>query len=84
VRSVVPQATITVEDRNQFGRRTSTCVHQVSVTVGDDVIRRANQDPELLRRQLEEMLDQWVTASAGRVQGEMTLAERQARRAVID
>jgi Flp pilus assembly secretin CpaC len=84
VRGVVPQATITVEDHNQFGKRTSTCVHQVSVAVADDIVRRAKQDPGLLRRQLEEMLDHWVTACAGRVQGEMTLAERQARRAVID
>ena len=84
VSGVVPQATITVEDHNQFGKRTSTCVHQVSVAVGDDVVRRAKHDPGLLRRQLEEMLDDWVTACAGRVQGEMTLAERQARRAVID
>jgi Flp pilus assembly secretin CpaC len=83
VRTVVPQATITVEDHNQFGKRTSTCVHQVSVAVGDDVVRRANQDPELLRRQLEETLERWVTACAGHVQGEMTLAERRARRAVI-
>jgi hypothetical protein len=84
VSGVVPQATITVEDHNQFGKRTSTCVHQVSVAVADDIVRRAKQDPGLLRRQLEEMLDHWVTACAGRVQGEMTLAERQARRAVID
>ena len=84
VRSVVPQATITVEDRNQFGKRTSTCVHQVSVAVSDEVVRRADQDPELLRRQLGETLDRWVTACVGHVQGEMTLAERQARHAVID
>jgi Flp pilus assembly secretin CpaC len=84
VRSVVPQATITVEDHNQFGKHTSTCVHQVSVAVSDDVVRQASQDPELLRRQLEETLDRWVTACARRVQGEMTWAERRARQAVID
>jgi Flp pilus assembly secretin CpaC len=84
VRRIVPQATISVEDHNHFGKRTSTCVHQVSVAVGEDVVRRAKQDPELLRTQLEVTLDRWLAACAERVQGEMTFAERRARHAVID
>jgi hypothetical protein len=48
------------------------------------VVRRAKQDPELLRTQLEETLDRWLAACAQRVQGEMTFAERRARHAVID
>jgi hypothetical protein len=84
VRRIVPQATISVEDHNHFGKRTSTCVHQVSVAVGEDVVRRAKQDPELLRTQLEETLDRWLAACVERVQGEMTFAELQARDAVID
>jgi Flp pilus assembly secretin CpaC len=84
VRRIVPQATISVEDHNHFGKRTSTCVHQVSVAVDEDVVRRAKQDPELLRTQLEETLDRWLAACAERVQGEMTFAELRARRAVID
>jgi Flp pilus assembly secretin CpaC len=84
VRRIVPQATISVEDHNHFGKRTSTCVHQVSVAVDEDVARRAKQDPELLRTQLEETLDHWLAACAERVQGEMTFAERRARHAVID
>ena len=84
VRKIVPQATISVEDHNHFGKRTSTCVHQVSVAVDEDVVRRAGQDPELLRTQLEETLERWLAACAERVQGEMTFAERRARHAVID
>ena len=84
VRRIVPQATISVEDHNHFGKRTSTCVHQVSVAVDEDVVRRAGQDPELLRTQLEETLERWLAACAERVQGEMTFAERRARHAVID
>ena len=66
------------------GRRTLTCVHQVSVAVGEDVVRQSRQDPELLRTQLEETLDRWLAACADRVQGELTFAERRARHAVID
>ena len=44
------------QDHNLFGKRTLTCVHQVSVAVGEDVVRQSRQDPELLRRQLEETL----------------------------
>jgi len=84
VRSIVPQATISIEDHNQFGKRTATCVHQVTVAVDDDVVRRAHQDPDLLHKQLEETLERWVAACADRVQGEMTFAERKARHAVID
>jgi hypothetical protein len=84
VEGIVPQATITVEDRNQFAKRTSTCVHQVSVAVDDEMFRRAHQDPELLREQLGRALEQWVTVCAGRVRGELTFAERTARSAVID
>jgi hypothetical protein len=84
VRRIVPQATISVEDHNLFGKRTLTCVHQVSVAVGEDVVRQSKQEPELLRTRLEEMLDRWLAACADRVQGEMTFAERRARSAVID
>jgi Flp pilus assembly secretin CpaC len=84
VRKIVPQATISVEDHNLFGKRTVTCVHQVSVAVGEDVVRQSRQDPELLRTQLEETLDRWLAACADRVQGELTFAERRARHAVID
>jgi hypothetical protein len=84
VRRIVPQATISVEDHNLFGKRTLTCVHQVSVAVGEDVVRQSNQEPELLRPQLEETLDRWLAACADRVRGELTFAERRARSAVID
>lgn len=84
VRRIVPQATISIEDHNYFGERTLTCVHQVSVAVGKEVVRQPKQDPELLRAQLEEALDRWLAACADRVQGELTFAERRARRAVID
>jgi Flp pilus assembly secretin CpaC len=84
VKSIVPQATITVEDHNQFGKRTATYVHQVSVAVSADVVRQTEQDPEVLRKRLEETLARWLTACTDRVQGEMTFAERRARRAVID
>jgi Flp pilus assembly secretin CpaC len=84
VRSIVPQATITVEDHNQFGKRTSTDVHQVSVAVSANVVRQTQQDPELVRKRLEETLANWLTACTDRVQGEMTFAERRARDAVID
>jgi hypothetical protein len=82
VREIVPQATISVEDHSLFGRRTTTCVHQVSVAVSEDVVRRSN--PELLRTQLKETLDRWLAACVQRVQGELTFAERRARHAVID
>jgi hypothetical protein len=82
VREIVPQATISVEDHSLFGRRTTTCVHQVSVAVSEDVVRRSN--PELLRTQLKETLDRWLAACVERVQGELTFAERRARHAVID
>jgi hypothetical protein len=81
---IVPQATISVEDHNLFGKRTLTCVHQVSVVVGEDVVRQSKQEPELLRTQLEETLERWLAACADRVQGELTFAERRARSAVID
>jgi hypothetical protein len=84
VEGIVSQATITIEDRNQFAKRTSTCVHQVSVAVDDDVVRRTHRDPEVLRKQLEAELDRWVTGCAGRVRGELTFAERTARHAVIE
>jgi hypothetical protein len=84
VEGIVPQATITVEDRNQFAARTATCVHQVSVAVDDEVVRRDQRGPEALRKQLEEQLDRWLTACAGRVRGELTFAERTARHAVIE
>jgi hypothetical protein len=84
VRRIVPQATISVEDHSHFGRRASTRVHQVSVAVDQDVVRRSEQDPELLRAQLEEALEGWVAECADCVQGEMTFAERRARHAVID
>ena len=84
VKGVVEQATICIEDRNQFGPRTSTCVYQVSVAVAADVVERAHQDPERLQKQLEEALHGWVTACATRVEGEMTFAERKARAAVVD
>lgn len=84
VGQIVPQATISIEDHNYFAKRTSTCVHQVSVAVGKDLVRQSNQDPELLRAQLEETLDRWLAACADRVQGELTFAERRARQAVID
>jgi hypothetical protein len=84
VESIVPQATITIEDRNQFAKRSTTCVHQVSVAVDDDVVRSAHLDPKLLREQLEAKLEAWVSACAGRVRGELTHAERTARHAVID
>jgi hypothetical protein len=84
VREIVPQATISVEDHSLFGRRTTTCVHQVSVAVGDDVVRQSKQDPARLHKQLEEKLDHWLAACVERVQGELTFAERRARHAVID
>jgi hypothetical protein len=84
VREIVPQATISVEDHSLFGRRTTTCVHQVSVAVSEDVARRSRQSPELLRTQLKETLDRWLAACVERVQGELTFAERRARHAVID
>jgi hypothetical protein len=84
VRRIVPQATISVEDHSHFGTSASTCVHQVSVAVGEDVVRGAKQDPELLRTQLEEALEGWLAACVERVQGELTFAERRARHAVID
>ena len=80
----MPQATISVEDHNYFAERSLTCVHQVSVTVGEEVVRQSKQDAELLRAQLEETLDRWLAACADRVQGELTFAERRARQAVID
>lgn len=84
IKSIVPQATITVEDHNQFGERTSTYVHQVSVAVNADVVRDTGQDAEVLRKRLEEELADWLAECAGRVQGEMTFAQRRARHAVID
>src|SRR6478609_6317764 len=84
VKGVVEQATICIEDRNQFGPRTATCVYQVSVAVAADVVERADQDPVVLQKQLEETLDSWVTTCATRVEGEMTFAERKARSAVVD
>jgi hypothetical protein len=80
----VEQATITVEDHNQFAKHTTTCVYQVSVAVDDDAVRQTRQDPERLREQLEGALEAWVTACAGQVRGELTHAERTARSAVIE
>jgi|SRR5690349_6868275 len=84
VERIVPQATITVEDHHQFGKRTATYVHQVTVAVSSDAIRETQQDQELLRKRLEETLAEWVTDSTDRVHGELTFAEREARQAVID
>jgi hypothetical protein len=84
VEAIVSQATITVEDRNQFAERTSTCVHQVSVAVDEDIVRGSGLDPEVLREQLEAELDRWLKGCAGRVRGELTFAERTARQAVLD
>src|SRR3954449_908157 len=84
VEGIVPQATITVEDRNQFAKRTSTCVHQVSVAVDDEMFRRANQDPEMLREQLGRALEQWVTVCAGRVRAELTFPDSTGRSARTD
>jgi hypothetical protein len=84
VREIVPQATISVEDHSRFGRRTTTRVHQVSVAVGEDTVRRSKQDAGLLRGQLEDTLDRWLAACVERVRGELTFAERRARHAVID
>ena len=84
VEGIVEQATITVEDHNQFAKHTTTCVYQVSVAVDDDAVRQTGQDPERLREQLEGALEAWVTACAGQVRGELTHAERTARRAVLD
>lgn len=84
VERIVPQATISVEDHSYFGKHASTCVHQVSVAVSELAVRQSRQDPELLRRQLEEALDRWLAVCADRVHGELTFAERRARQAVID
>ncbi|HET7426526.1 MAG TPA: hypothetical protein VFJ50_05770, partial [Gemmatimonadales bacterium] len=53
VGGIVPQAMISVEDHNCFGKHTSTCVHQVSVAVSSEAVRQSKQDPELLRDQLQ-------------------------------